>query len=239
MARNCAFWVCGLLLALFGGWLLTGAQFARAAVTDVPELRFQRVMEDSEAIKKNASALMTVVQDPSGFMWFGGENGLARFDGLQFKRYEPSPEPGAPPSNVVRDLLIDQDGVMWAATDRGLCRYVEREDRFDVFRPVLNDPTTLPHNVITSLALDQRNRLIVGTGSGISIFSADRSSFTNFPLTVGTQAVTFVLDTFVDSKNRIWVGTREHGLFLLSQDGEIVRHLSPLLLSTAPCRAIW
>ena len=225
MARDYALWTCSRFLVLLVGLLLAGVSQANSVDTGgMQELRFQRVMEDSEAIKKNASALMTVVQDNSGFMWFGGENGLARFDGLQFKRYEPSPEPGAPPSNIVRDLLIDHDGVMWIATDRGLCRYVEREDRFDVFRPVLDDPTTLPHNVITSLALDQHNRLIVGTGSGISIFSADRSRFASFPLTAGTQAVTFVLDTFVDSKNRIWVGTRDYGLFLLDQDGDVLRH---------------
>lgn len=212
--------ISGRLLALLGGLLLAGL----SAAADVQELRFQRVQEGSEAIKKNASALMSIVQDRSGFMWFGGENGLARFDGLQFKPYEPSPEPGALSSNVVRDLLIDHDGILWAATDRGLGRYVEREDRFDVFRPVLDDPTSLPHNVVTSLAVDQHNRLIVGTGSGISILSADRRRFTHFPLTVATQAVTFVLDTFVDSKNRIWVGTRDYGLFLLAQDGNIIRH---------------
>jgi two-component system sensor histidine kinase ChiS len=224
MARHSAAWMLGLFLALCGNLLLTVPAAADHAATSVQELRFQRILENSEAIKKNASALMAVVQDHSGFMWFGGENGLARFDGLQFKRYEPSPEAGGPPSNVVRDLLIDSEGVMWIATDRGLCRYVEHEDRFDVFRPVLDDPTTLPHNVITSLALDQQNRLIIGTGSGISIFSADRTKFTNFPLTAGTETATFVLDTFVDSKNRIWVGTRDYGLFQLDHNGTAQHH---------------
>lgn len=207
-------------MALLGTLLLASV----AVAAEKQELRFQRIMEDSEAVKKNAAALMTVVQDTAGFMWFGGENGLARFDGLQFKRYEPSPEPGAPLSNIVRDLLIDHDGVMWVATDRGLCRYVEYEDRFDVFRPQTGDPGSLPHNVITSLALDPHNRLIIGSGSGISIFSADRRRFTNIPLTAGSEAVTFVLDTFVDSKSRIWVGTRDQGLFLLDQNGDVVRH---------------
>lgn len=208
----------------FARWLLGLVFIAEiSGAFAAQDLRIQRVMENSDAIKKYASALMSVVQDNTGFMWFGGENGLVRFDGVSFKRYEPSPEPGGPPSNIVRALLVDQQGIMWAATDRGLCRYVAEEDRFDVFRPVLDDPTTLPHNVTTSLALDQQNRLIVGTGSGISIFSADRTTFTNIPLAVSSAAVTFVQDTFVDSKNRIWVGTRDYGLFLLNTDGFIVR----------------
>lgn len=225
MARHSAAWMYGLL-ALFGSLLLAEAAVANHVANLVHELRFQRIMENSDSLKKNASALMAVVQDNTGFIWVGGENGLARFDGLQFKRYEPSPEPGAPPSNIVRDLLIDRDGIMWIATDRGLARYVEHDDRFDVFRPVQDDPTTLPHNVITSLALDQDNRLIVGTGSGISIVSADRTRFINVPLTAGTETLTFVLDTFVDSKNRIWVGTRDYGLFLLDQEGAPVRHFA-------------
>ncbi len=222
MEKRFAGWRRSFYIALWS-WCLAAAAVAGTVGTP-PELRFQRVLEDSEAIKRNASALMTVVQDSTGFMWFGGENGLARFDGVQFKRYEPSPEPGGPPSNIVRGLLVDHKGVMWVATDRGLCRYTAELDRFEVFRPVLNDPATLPHNVITSLAVDQNNRLILGTGSGISIFNAERTRFDNLALTADSQTTTFVLKTFVDSKNRIWVGSRDHGLFLLGGNGEFIRH---------------
>jgi two-component system sensor histidine kinase ChiS len=206
----CALWLCCLAAA--------------QAPDPQSALRFQRLMEVSEAAKKYTSALMSVAQDPTGFMWFGGENGLARFDGVQFKRYEPSPEPGGPPSNVVRALLVDKAGVLWVATDRGLCRYLAEYDRFEVFRTVPDDPHSLAHNVVTSLAVDHQNRLVLGTGSGISLLDESRTRFENLPLTAGAEAVTFVLKTFVDSKNRIWVGTREFGLFLLSADGQVVRH---------------
>ena len=195
---------------------------ALAQADPEPSLRFQRVMEGSEAAKKYTAALMSVAEDQIGFMWFGGENGLARFDGVQFKHYEPSPEPGGPPSNVIRALLVDKEGVLWVATDRGLCRYLAEFDRFDVFSTVPGDPNSLAHNVVTSLAIDRRNRLVLGTGSGISILDESRTHFENLPLTAGTEAVTFVLKTFVDSKNRIWVGTREYGLFLLDADGQLV-----------------
>jgi two-component system sensor histidine kinase ChiS len=215
LLRYC--WLVGAILG-FG----SGALWAQAP-DHQPALRLQRVMEDSDAAKKHASALMSVVQDTTGFMWFGGENGLARFDGVQFKHYEPSPEPGTPPSNVVRALLVDRDGVMWVATDRGLCRYLPELDRFDVFRPREGEANSLPHNVITSLALDRQNRLIIGTGRGISLLDPSRGRFENLPL-AGDESVVFVLKTFVDSKNRIWVGTREHGLFLLRGDGKLERH---------------
>lgn len=210
------FWLGGCALWF---WCLATAQ----APDSQPALRFQRLMDGSEAAKKYTAALMSVAEDPTGFMWFGGENGLARFDGVQFKHYEPSPELGGPPSNVVRALLVDKDGVLWVATDRGLCRYLAEFDRFEVFRTVPDDPHSLAHNVVTSLAVDRRNRLVLGTGSGISVLDESRTRFENLPLTAGTEAVTFVLKTFVDSKNRIWVGTREYGLFLLSAEGELVR----------------
>lgn len=206
------------------GWCALWAWCCAFAQEPPPALRFQRLMDGSEAAKKYTSAVMSVAQDRLGFLWFGGENGLARFDGVQFKRYEPSPEPGGPPSNVVRALLVDKDGVLWVATDRGLCRYRPEWDRFDVFRTVPDDPHSLAHNVVTSLAVDRQNRLVLGTGNGISFMSASRTHFENLPLTAGAEDVTFVLETFVDSKNRIWVGTREYGLFLLDADGRLVRH---------------
>lgn len=209
------------------GCLLWMCCLAAAQVpTAQPALRFQRLMDGTEAAKKYTAAVMSVVEDPTGFMWFGGENGLARFDGVQFKHYEPSPEPGGPPSNVVRGLLVDKEGVLWVATDRGLCRYLAEFDRFEVFRTEQDDPHSLAHNVVTSLAVDRRNRLVLGTGSGISLLDESRTHFENLPLTAGTEAVTFVLKTFVDSKNRIWVGTREYGLFLLDADGKLMHRFT-------------
>lgn len=211
-----------LTVGLCLGLLVGGVDAAAAGAG--PELRFQRVLEGTETIKQNASALTSITQDRTGFMWFGGENGLARFDGVRFKRYDHHHQRGGLPSNHVRDLAMDAEGVMWVATDRGLCRYYPEVDRFEVFKPSSDLVNSLPHNVVTSIAVGRHNHLVLGTGHGISLFSPDRATFTHISLATDSRKRTFVYDTFVDSKNRIWVGSRDNGLYLLSPQGQLIRH---------------
>lgn len=57
--------------------------------------------------------------DAGGFIWAGSASGLARFDGYRWQTRE---VPGA--SSLVRDLLLDDDGVLWALFESdGLARY--------------------------------------------------------------------------------------------------------------------
>ncbi|MCF8247778.1 MAG: histidine kinase [Saprospiraceae bacterium] len=64
----------------------------------------------------------TALQDSRGFLWFGTEGGLSRFDGQHFLNfYEDKNNPNSLSNNKVRDLCEDPDGSFWLATlDGGL-----------------------------------------------------------------------------------------------------------------------
>lgn len=65
----------------------------------------------------------SIVQDHTGYLWVGTENGLYRYDGNQFKRY--GTEAGLPERIIVK-LHIGMDGTLWVGTSAGL--YFERKD---------------------------------------------------------------------------------------------------------------
>ena len=64
----------------------------------------------------------TAMQDSKGFLWFGTEGGLSRFDGQRFFNfYEEKNNPNSLSSNKVRGLCEDPDGTFWLASlDGGL-----------------------------------------------------------------------------------------------------------------------
>jgi diguanylate cyclase (GGDEF)-like protein len=64
-------------------------------------------------------AVNAIVQDSDGFMWFGTEDGLNRFDGYEFRqlRHDRS-DPKTLPNGFISSLVSSEDG-LWIGTDGG------------------------------------------------------------------------------------------------------------------------
>ncbi len=162
-----------------------------------------------------------VVQDQQGFMWIGTHNGLNRFDGLHFKKYKSHDhKPGAISNNIIRSLFVDSQGRLWIGTDQGLNLFDRAKDQFKSFHQQDNE-FSLSDNLVTCLAADQDSMLFIGTDEGgLNILNTKTFRFTQMkpdnPLFHDDlQSVSSLL---VDSKNRLWVGTKNKGLFLFDQD---------------------
>ncbi len=114
------------------------------------------------------------------------------------------------PSNTVVDVVQDGQGTIWAATDFGLCRYVNGT------WTIIQEDQGLPSNVLSCLAVDSLDRLWVGTVfAGIGIF--DGSSWTymnssNTPIT--PEGVASVVH---DHRGWVWIST-ELGLYCWAGD---------------------
>lgn len=67
----------------------------------------------------------TIGQDGYGFMWFGTQDGLNRYDGKEFKIYSQQNEPGKKlPSNIITSLFYDRHKeLLWIGTAQGACLY--------------------------------------------------------------------------------------------------------------------
>src|ERR1041385_6652240 len=77
------------------------------------------------------SSVTAVIQAHDGYLWAGTFQGLARFDGVRFKGFDPGNSPGLPNERVVA-LFEDRQKVLWLGTEGGyLVRWAE--GRFDTF----------------------------------------------------------------------------------------------------------
>lgn len=67
----------------------------------------------------------TIAQDSDGFMWFGTQDGLNRYDGKQFMTYLPQNSIGKKlPSNYISSLYFDStENLLWVGTIGGVCLY--------------------------------------------------------------------------------------------------------------------
>src|SRR5579871_5915479 len=76
-----------------------------------------QVYTTAQGMPRNTA--MCMVPDPSGLLWICTSEGLARFDGSEFRTF--GVEQGLPAQAAI-DFLIARDGSYWVLTTAGLCR---------------------------------------------------------------------------------------------------------------------
>jgi len=128
------------------------------------------------------NTITDILQDRQGFMWFGTQDGLNRYDGHQFVVYKTERRNAySIGSSHITVLFEDQQETLWIGTaGGGLSRFDRKINRF--FRYV-NDPqdrTSLSHNTVTAITQDVAGQLWVGTMDGLNLFDPGQDRFQQF-----------------------------------------------------------
>ncbi|MBB1390570.1 diguanylate cyclase, partial [Shewanella sp. SG44-6] len=71
-----------------------------------------------------------IVEDNEGYVWVGTINGLNRFDGNEFKQFYADGGKGELPSSFIRNLLIDDNGILLVGTDKGFVQFDKESESF-------------------------------------------------------------------------------------------------------------
>lgn len=170
-----------------------------------------------------------IAQDHHGFLWFGTQDGLHRFDGHEFKIYRHDPRDQATlSSSFIRALLVDPHGRLWVGGEPGLSLYDEARDGFQRIAGTQAPNAVQSEANVLSLALDEANQLWVGTTNGLYFFDSSPGRLEPWRLSSGVadlqglsvNAIAPVQDAL------LWVGTNR-GLAQVSE-GDTLRWVDSL-----------
>ena len=116
--------------------------------------------------------VLCVYQDALGFMWFGTNDGLNKYDGYSFDIYKTrNNDPNSIVGNLFMDITEDQQGDLWIATlGYGLNLYERTTHKFSNFQNDPNDDNTLINNGVKNLYCDRQNRMWLITREGVDMF---------------------------------------------------------------------
>ncbi|MFT5013673.1 MAG: PAS domain S-box-containing protein [Patiriisocius sp.] len=184
------------------------------AAADPETIRFNHLSREQGL---SQSFISSVVQDKNGYMWFGSQGGLNRFDGYEVTVFARSDAPDSLPDNSVRTLLADSKGRLWIGTDKGgLSRYHVQTESFTTYD---SSNSELPTDRIRVLHEDSIGQIWVGTdGAGLWRFDPEMNRFEEANAKLSDAAVWSMSSGM---KGELWLGTRK-GLFRLTLDKKLV-----------------
>lgn len=146
-----------------------------------------------------------IVQDDYGFMWFATEDGLNRFDGINFKVFKHnSANPFSLPSNYLDLMFKDPQGDIWVSSRRGVYRFDTNTEKF---LPFQSGNKTLVNNV-TCIAAGEKNVLWFSTyNAGIFSYNKATHAFKHYDLrNISPFSGNFSMRILQDSKGLLWIG---------------------------------
>jgi ligand-binding sensor domain-containing protein len=193
---------------------------------EVSNPAFRRISTDDGL---SQSVVLCMLQDRRGFMWFGTEDGLNRYDGYSFVTYRHNPHDKNSLSNsYVWSLHEDREGLLWIGTwGGGLSCFDPARNSFVQYQHVPADTTSVSHERVTALCEDSLGSLWACTaGGGLNRFDRAARRFVRMPhlfdsLPAPRRDAMFCMLT--DRSGVIWIGTYFAGLLAYDPRLGIVR----------------
>jgi ligand-binding sensor domain-containing protein/class 3 adenylate cyclase/predicted metal-dependent HD superfamily phosphohydrolase len=115
------------------------------------------------------STINCALQDKFGYMWFGTQDGLNRYDGYSFKVYKSSyNNPNGLISSYITALHEDKKGNLWIGTEDGLSVYFREQNKFKSYITITNNNNSLSSNYINRIYTDSKNVTWIATSNGLN-----------------------------------------------------------------------
>ncbi|HEU4643684.1 MAG TPA: two-component regulator propeller domain-containing protein, partial [Gemmatimonadaceae bacterium] len=178
-----------------------------------PRIEFERMAQERGLSNGTVTA---IVQDQVGFLWFGTEDGLDRYDGSGFTIFRPMPGDTSGLANAwVTGLAVGHDGTVWIGTLRGgVHGYDPRTRRFRRYHHRAGDSLSLSSDHVSAVH-EAGGVLWVGTAHGLDRLDPATGHVRHYAPAIGdtTDLSNDVLAIAEDGHGRLWVGARM-GLFV-------------------------
>jgi len=146
-----------------------------------------------------------IFQDSRGYMWFGTNDGLSKYDGYHFTIYKPKVnEEGGINSNLIFALTEDLEGNIWiGTTGAGISKFNPYTEQFTNYQHNSNNPQSISSNQINDFFTDSKGRIWISTTSVVDVIDPLADSLIFHHYNFGTVGTTIL----EDKKGNIWAGS--------------------------------
>jgi len=200
-------------LIAVGGARPASAEAIKTVEHLAPPLSFDR-LGSAEGLPN--TDVRAIVQDRSGFLWFGTQGGLARYDGTGFRVYRPrDADPTSLSDGYITALALDASGKLWVGTaESGVNLYDPDTDQFTRFSH--GPKGGMSSEGVTAIARDARDRMwFAMSGGGLNRFDPATRTFAEY---VSGPLETSIVAIDADKTGNLWLGTTNDGAIRWNPD---------------------
>ncbi len=166
--------------------------------SELSPLKFERYnVEDG----LSQSGIISIHQDQKGYMWFGTQSGLNRFDGYEFVHYKNIQ------GNIIKAIDSDNHGNLWFGTPEGLHVILAEEEQIRSFTS--ENTSSLTNDNITEVFVSSNGTLWVGSRDGL--FSVEmKTTSSKISITATKVNLPSIDVTTIEEiqSHTLWVGSR-------------------------------
>ena len=151
-----------------------------------------------------------MIQDREGFMWFGTRNGLARFDGYDFKIFKKTDQKNSLSDNRILSLAEDSKNNIWIGTyQNGVNKYDKVHDIF--YHYGIKQKIGNQVYAIKSL---KNGQVLIGSSNGLAIYLPQKDSFLIYQPNASPNCLNsyMVFDILVTKSQKIYLATAENDI---------------------------
>jgi len=172
-------------------------------------LRFEHLSVEQGMAQETVTA---ITQDQQGYMWFGSQNGLSRFDGYRVTVYKNIPsDPRSLADNWVQALHVDEKNRLWIGTRAGLQRFDPDSEKFTRFLPDESTTSGNGKRQVQAIIGGEQDELWLATNDGLQHFDSKSGRFDIFrhdDADAGSLNNDHVTALARDKYGNLWVGMK-------------------------------
>lgn len=195
--------------------LLPKASYGEPLLRDEASPSFELMDRDSGLSNLSVSS---IIQDKYGFLWFGTQGGLNRYDGREVKIFRNNPfEEDGLVHNLIQTMYYDEEKhELWIGTYQGVSHLAIGNNSFKNYS-VEEDGLSNP--VIVAITKDESDNIWIGTLNGLNKLEPKTGIIKEYEIPGEV-----VRDLKIDSKGRLLIGSYE-GLLYYEKESDSIKKL--------------
>lgn len=173
------------------------------------------------------NSVFCIHQDTRGFMWFGTNDGLNRFDGNSFKIYRKTDSPNSIGNSKIVCMVEDYMQQLYIGTAIGIYIYNPIKEYFTFLSESTSDNATI-NSRVNSMAIDNNQLWIATNNQGIFVYDIKEKKLVSFDEISNNRfnINSPISDILIDRNSNVWFIS--DCLYLFNQSSKQLKKYKPI-----------